>query len=252
MSAMLDRLMLICLTLMCAVLAIFLYRHDRPVAQVNHQHSVARSGESTALPDAGKILDTKLPLVQFRDVPFDQAMVELGELAHANVLVRIDAMRVAHVEPYEKVTLQLHDVTLRQALSIVIAEAEHRWPTERLGFAVVDQIIVVSTYGDFEPLPVTMTHNVRDLIAKQISRGDSAEIASDKIMRAVMKSVEPDSWKDAGGTIGSVREVGGLLLVTHTALHQAEIADLLEKLRGPEGDAILNPPPPATQGAEQK
>src|SRR5439155_4614282 len=51
------------------------------------------------------------------------------------------------------------------------------------------------------------------------------------ITKLITETVAPDSWRDAGGTIGSVRELSGQLIVTQTPENQRLLQGLLEQLR---------------------
>src|SRR5205823_2704513 len=53
----------------------------------------------------------------------------------------------------------------------------------------------------------------------------------DNITKLITETVAPDSWRDAGGTVGSVRELSGQLIVTQTPENQRLLTGLLEQLR---------------------
>ena len=50
-------------------------------------------------------------------------------------------------------------------------------------------------------------------------------------VRLITETVFPDSWRDAGGTVGAIREISGLLVVTQTADAHKQIETLLGQLR---------------------
>ena len=56
--------------------------------------------------------------------------------------------------------------------------------------------------------------------------------------------VAPETWRDNGGKFGEMREFSGILLVTQPVHEQAEVEEFLEKLRGPQGQSLLQPPDP--------
>jgi len=51
------------------------------------------------------------------------------------------------------------------------------------------------------------------------------------LVRLITDTVEADSWRDAGGTYGAIREISGLLVVTQTADAHKQIGTLLGQLR---------------------
>ena len=53
----------------------------------------------------------------------------------------------------------------------------------------------------------------------------------DELIRLIQETVDADSWRDAGGTVGSIRELSGLLVVTQTAEAHKQIETLLGQLR---------------------
>jgi len=68
------------------------------------------------------------------------------------------------------------------------------------------------------------------------------------LLGPVYQSVAPDSWRGAGGWVGSLREFDGVLVVTHTPAAQRQIARLLQALL----DALDGyRPGPATQPTER-
>lgn len=53
----------------------------------------------------------------------------------------------------------------------------------------------------------------------------------EQITKLITETVAPDSWKDAGGSVGSMRELQGQLVVTQTPENQHSLGNLLEQLR---------------------
>ena len=53
----------------------------------------------------------------------------------------------------------------------------------------------------------------------------------DNVIRLIEDTVAPDSWKDNGGTIGSIRELSGVVIVTQSAENHKMIASILSQLR---------------------
>ncbi len=51
------------------------------------------------------------------------------------------------------------------------------------------------------------------------------------ILDLVRSTIAPDTWIERSGTIGSIRELGGLIVVTQTPQNQQSLVNLLEQLR---------------------
>jgi len=62
-------------------------------------------------------------------------------------------------------------------------------------------------------------------------QGRTRQEMIDEITRLITETVSPESWRDAGGTTGSVRELQGQLIVTQTPENQRSLVNLLQQLR---------------------
>lgn len=54
---------------------------------------------------------------------------------------------------------------------------------------------------------------------------------ADDVIRLLEETVDPSSWRDNGGKVGSIRELAGQLIIRQTEANQREIAELLTQLR---------------------
>ncbi|MDQ3441606.1 MAG: type II and III secretion system protein [Planctomycetota bacterium] len=61
----------------------------------------------------------------------------------------------------------------------------------------------------------------------------------DSITSLIMNTVAPESWREAGGAIGSARLLGTRLVVSQTAANQKQIEDLLNGIRDEGGGAYM-------------
>jgi hypothetical protein len=57
----------------------------------------------------------------------------------------------------------------------------------------------------------------------------------DDVARLIEDTISPDSWRDNGGTIGSLREIGGLMVVTQTNENHQLLSQLFGQLREDTG-----------------
>ena len=53
----------------------------------------------------------------------------------------------------------------------------------------------------------------------------------DEILKLIIDTVAPDTWRDNGGSVGSIRLISGLLVVSQTPSNQKDIQSLLSQLR---------------------
>ena len=148
---MLDRIIAIGLIVACLTLAIVLSRRNRTDAP-NAGPIVLKA--STIRPaSANAILEVKLPPVRLQQVPAAQAILTLADLAHANLAVRLRRLFPSRgvrsgTTPHASAGKRFH--VPRGALTILLNQFEHE-PREHLAFAVIDGVVIISTYGDFEP-----------------------------------------------------------------------------------------------------
>jgi len=52
-----------------------------------------------------------------------------------------------------------------------------------------------------------------------------------RIIELIQETVAPNSWRDTGGTIGTINEINGQLVVTQNSASQQQVGNLLGKLR---------------------
>jgi hypothetical protein len=90
---------------------------------------------------------------------------------------------------------------------------------------------------------ITRIYNIRDLIERYVNYNNIAgknipdreqaarADAIDKITGVIESTIDPDSWKDNGGSVGSMREFAGLLIVTTDTPNHRTLKTFLETLR---------------------
>ncbi|HZN68129.1 MAG TPA: hypothetical protein VFB66_22780 [Tepidisphaeraceae bacterium] len=71
-----------------------------------------------------------------------------------------------------------------------------------------------------------------------VSSARSAQERIDEVIRLIAETVDPDSWRDAGGTVGSVREIEGQLIVTQTQENHRQLVELLAAMRRTKGKMV--------------
>jgi type II secretory pathway component GspD/PulD (secretin) len=71
------------------------------------------------------------------------------------------------------------------------------------------------------------------------SPGSSAGDVADAMVHLIQETVDPQSWNDNGGNLGSLKQFSGQLIVTQTAENHARIAKLLSELRSPQGPSQM-------------
>jgi len=203
------------------------------------RYSGPLSGELT---DDPAPLRQVLPEVNLTSTTLGEAIDGLRRISGANIFV--NWRRLADVDPEVgpdrpvHMELRLKNVTLRQALTKVVECAEstrERTPSRVLGFGVRDGIITVSddwpkfiSVGRWYYVQDLINHPARNSFARP--NRTPQEIENDLAIM-IMEAIDPDSWRDAGGEVGSIRTWAGRLVVFQTPENHQNIESLLANLR---------------------
>lgn len=176
-------------------------------------------------PQLDQAMELVLPDIQFTGWPLATCLDSLGSTSGQLIFVNWNALRAAGIDGRTPITLSLHRQTLAAALQSVIRKTSDG--NARLQYDAQDNVIAISTQAEFDKLTVTRVYDIREILPLQGNRQDAA----DELIRAMTRTIEPDSWQDAGGTLGSVREFQGQLIITHSDRVQAYIRAYLDLLR---------------------
>ena len=168
-------------------------------------------------------------------VPFEQAIDALGRSAGVKLVLRREVLQGQGTPLAAPVTLELHDVTLADALDKLL-RAVPAGP--RLGYTPEAGVVTVSTKAETDKVTYSRVYNMRDWYPRH---GPDADRAYDALRTAVMESVDPESWKDNGGASGHLREFGGLLAVIQTWENHQKVRSLLTALRAGRGLPTTQP-----------
>src|SRR5262249_28906106 len=144
------------------------------------------------------------------------------------------------------VTADLHHVTVADALEAILL----CHPSGRLiDFAPDGGLVVVTTRKQADAHLITRSYDMRDWPtplepssgkAAAPAQGEPRSLGSplqpaapedarsgiDELVRLVIGSVASDSWRDNGGTTGSIRPIGGFVVVTQTWKNQEQVRTL--------------------------
>jgi hypothetical protein len=184
--------------------------------------------------EARKALTAKIPEVKFDSVTVEEAFVSLARSAHATINVNWELLEPEGLSRTKRVKLHLWDVSLARALGALLEQASES--NSRLSFAANDRMVVLSTSDDLSRKKEIVVYNVRDLLEIQEPDGSPAQAGADQLFPLITRTVAPDSWHANGGSVGSIRDFSGLLVIEHTAEGHEEILQLLEKLRARNGE----------------
>jgi hypothetical protein len=201
--------------------------------------------------DAEAKLAEILPEVWLDGVTLEAAFEQIRNTARANIVVDWAALDGCGVDRSAPVKLRLWDLPLSRVLAVLLAAVEPR--DMPLGFRAGDGVIRVTTADALANSGVTMRiYDVRPLIEHAIAvkralaastgastadqpilggQGGGRSQTSDpeedgehysfdeemeNLATYIRETVDPDSWRDNGGSTGMMREWAGRLIVQHT------------------------------------
>lgn len=92
-------------------------------------------------------------------------------------------------------------------------------------------IVPPTRLGQRPPLPTQPKTSSTQPAASTSVDEDTPESLANQVVDLVRETVDPDSWRDNGGAVGSIRTLRGVLIVTQSAENHRQIASLFEQLR---------------------
>ena len=218
-------------------------------------------------------LDKRLPEVKFDNVAFSDVIDFLRDITGANIFVNWRALEGAGIDKTAQVSARLRDVKFSKALNTILADVGGGTvklaytidegvitisTEEDLSKNVVvrvydirDLIINIPDFTNAPDFNITSNNSSssgsggggggggqslfggsssgQTTTTNQPTRQDLV----DSIIKLIEDTVATDTWKDNGGTVGSLRELpgSGQLVVTQTPENQRLLVALLEQLR---------------------
>ncbi len=210
-------------------------------------------------------LKTVLPEVRFDNVPFEQAIEQLRAATGVNIVPNWSALEAAAIEKDTEVSLRLNNVSAEKVIDLVLDEVGAG--EVELSHEIEEGVVTVSTREDLSRKTKTIIYNIRDLIISvptfrghrihldQIGKpmdGSAAQkdpsTASSggipvsertvRLMELIQATIDPESWREAGGTTGSISAIGDDLVITQSSMAHRQIQDMFRQLR----DVVLYQP----------
>ncbi|HVT80083.1 MAG TPA: hypothetical protein VHM90_05455, partial [Phycisphaerae bacterium] len=199
--------------------------------------------ESPNVITARKLAETVIDLSADKE-RLESVVIRLRDAVRLNIFVNWDQLKAAGLGKDTPVTLDLKSVPARDALLKLLATAG----TEKgkLAYTIDEGIITVSSQEDLQSAKYQMVRvfDVRDLLTPlSPTAPDAAAAKRDAeaawLMELITSTVAPESWRDAGGKIGSIRMLNGQLIVNQTVENQTAVGTLLADLRAATGTQVL-------------
>ena len=234
---MFDHIIRIFLAVSCIVLGISVTHRPRPLPPVQvSDNGIIPPDLLRTIAANHTVLDRPVEEIRLDHCGLETSIEQLEAASKTKIEVNWKALEAAGIDRAAPVTIHLHQTTVRQALKAIANNATGG--LNRLSFKVDGDTIEVSTDEDLGHELVPEIYNIRPLIEQVRRRSSEFSIPSDPtqqeavdtITKLLTDIVSPETWRDAGGTGGSIRELGGLLIVVQTPENHREIARLLTRL----------------------
>lgn len=189
-----------------------------------------------------KKLTTQVAL-DFMNVPLHRALQSLATEYDIPIWPNKAALEAEGIGLDQPVTVKISGLSLRSALNLLVKEAHLRW-------VVRDEVLQVTTPADARGKLVTRTFAVTDQIVPihgfaTLASGKAAEpaklagMSATELIRLLQNTIDPSSWKEAGG-LGTIDflPLNNALVVHQSIDVQEQIADLLAALRRLQEDQV--------------
>ncbi len=211
-------------------------------------------------------LRQRLPRLDFSGIAFGDVVQFLREVSDVSIHVKWSALETIGVDKTTKVSVNLTNVTLEKTIQVILDDVGGVNP---LGFVLDEGVITITTVDDLSSRTVTRVYDIRDLVVRtpnfkgpKVTLRQTAgnnnnaagwgwgdddddgktpsmkeELTSD-ITDLIRSTIDPDTWREAGGKHASIRELSGQIIVTSTAENQQALMDLLAQLRQARGPQV--------------
>jgi hypothetical protein len=189
--------------------------------------------------DEQKILASlsKPTTVEFLDLPLEDCITFIKEYHALNIWLDKAALTDEGVALDQPITLKLAGVSLRSVLNLVLQPVQ-------LTYVIEDDVMKIMPENRARKKLITRTYPVGDLYQGRVKPDDKAaadnSAPKDKpstfrpgdLEKAIMKTVEPESWDETKGpaSITYVKESGSLVIRQTWGGH-TKILELLRDLR---------------------
>jgi hypothetical protein len=184
--------------------------------------------------DAEKVyaqFQRKIPEVRMESIPAGDVIDFLRDVTSMNIEVGWKALEDAGIDRNTPITMRVHDVRLEQVLRQFCRQLGGG-QGGTIGFTTDGGGVVISTIDDLTKSARTRAYDVRDLLddAQKPGRA-STRPAREDLVELVTQNVAPDSWREAGGQLGVIKEFDGRLVVTTIDMYHLDVERLLAELR---------------------
>jgi hypothetical protein len=193
-----------------------------PTTQVSQDQTPNVDLDSARNINLLQLLNRHLREVHFSSNALSDVIDDLRDRSGANMYVDWPALEKAGISRNATVTMRLKDVSLASTLDLLLNSTKNQVD---LTYTVEHGAIIISTVASARDHLLVETYILPEAKNRQ-SDIDSLE-------ETIESTIDPPSWRDNGGSAGSVRGYDGRLVVTANALNQKAVGLLILELQTP-------------------
>lgn len=157
--------------------------------------------------------------IDYSELPLEEAVGQLQEEYGIPIKLDTAALDDIGVQPDKPVTVNLHGISLRAALRLMLKELG-------LTYVIKDEVLMITTPDEAEKQLRTCVYDVRDL--RELTKVGGLK----KLVDTIAACVATETWAVNGGGEAEIRPLEpGLLVISQTQLVHDEVRDLLDTIR---------------------
>lgn len=233
--------------------------------------------ETRGVQDVRRKLATVMPEARFDRVGLEIAINQIREATRANIIVDWPNLEASGIDRNTPVELHVWDLLASTVLAEVLTSAGA--DTVILSYRVEEGLVRVTTPEQLAKSTELRIYDVRPLLRNAVASRrrlgeelgspplkppspgmpaaaapfdaeDPYAAAADELVTIVQEAIDPDTWRPNGGSVGSIREWGGRLLIQQTPEGHRAVEGLLKQLSDAyaEGAASLPSSRPVAAG----
>lgn len=174
----------------------------------------------------GKRLKRMLPTVQFDAVGFQDVLDFVADVSGLPISVNWKALDALNVDQNAPISVDVHNVALNTALTMILDQLGKG--KGKIDYVIGDGYIYVTDARELMDLHLR-TYDINDLLTG--NDGKTRQQRVDELVKLIEEFIDRDTWKDNGGTIGTIREADGTLIISQKAAGHRHVAAFLQSLR---------------------
>jgi hypothetical protein len=191
------------------------------------QQPLISSGKKAILLQLGKSTES----IDVDEKPLATTLADVASSAHLILNINWKALETAGVDRNTPVTLHAKNIPAGTLLQLILDHAGGGVAT--MAYHVGDREIAVTTRDQlYTPeFCVTRTYDIGFATADLDPESQEAMNIAMNIRDTIVATIEPSTWMDNGGRIGTARVVGSCLVVKQQDDLQIQIAEMIETVK---------------------